>query len=305
MSSAAARALLEGAIDLHVHVHPSVRDRVGDSRDLVAEASGVGMRGLLLKDHDRSTVPDAWHANVLDNGVRAAGAVCLNAPLGGLNPAAAEAAIEMGAAAVFLPTDSAHNDGDFWGQVLEDPAQRTAVVGERHARQFTSRLVATDHAGRVVPAVRDVIGLCADAGALVCTGHLSAVEVTAVVDECANRGARVAVTHAPVFTQADADLMARWAEAGALLELVAIFCCGSPLLPTSVWRSYAGEAALIDRVGADAFVLSTDLGQRGNPSPAEGLATFIEGLLGEGISESDIVTMSHVNPARALGWETP
>ena len=303
MTNRTARSLVEGAIDLHVHVRPSVRPRRADSRQLVEEAAALGMRGMLLKDHDRSTVPDAWHANALEVDVRAGGAVCLNAPSGGLNPAAAEAAIEMGADAIFLPTDSALNDGEFWSGVLSDPASKAAVVGEHRTRRHTARISTLDAAGGLVPEVGQVIDLCAEAGVLVCTGHLGADEVTAVVEECASRGARVVVTHAPVFTRADDDLMARWAAAGALLELVVIFCCQSPQLPTEVWRSYETEAALIDRVGADAFVLSTDLGQVGNPSPAEGLVAFVDGLLGEGISEGAISSMTRVNPARALGWE--
>ena len=303
MISARAMSLLEGAIDLHVHVDPSVRPRLGDSRELIIEAGRAGMRGLLLKDHDRATVADAWHANRVGNGVSAAGSVCLNAPAGGLNPAAAEAAIQLGVAAVFLPTDSAHNDGEFWARHLAG-RDRAEVVGEGHARRYTSRIKVRDEGGSLIRPVTEVIELCAEAGVTVCTGHLSADEVTVVVDECAALGARVVVTHAPVFTDADIDHLQRWADAGALLELVAIFCCQIPSLPTTIWRSYEGEASLIDRVGAGSFVLSTDLGQRNNPSPVEGLATFVDGLLAEGISEDDVSIMTRVNPATALGWET-
>jgi hypothetical protein len=70
-----------------------------------------------------------------------------------------------------------------------------------------------------------------------------------------------------------------------------------------VGRSFATEAALVEAVGAEAFALSSDLGQVGNPSPADGLGLFIEGLLGEGIPEDDIATMTRVNPVRALGLE--
>ncbi|HEX2849366.1 MAG TPA: DUF6282 family protein [Acidimicrobiales bacterium] len=290
--------LLDGAIDLHVHVRPSVRNRRADGREVVEEASAVGMRAVLLKDHDRSTVADAWHANTGGSSADAFGAVCLNAPAGGINPAAVEAALRMGARAVFLPTDSARNDGAFWRAHLGNGA-RHAAVGEE-PRRWTAELDALDASGPV-PAILDVIDLCAASGALVCTGHLSADEVTVVVDECAARGARVLVTHAPMFTGAAPGTMAKWAAAGALLELVAILCCGGPSLPTSVRRSYAADATLIDEIGASAFVLSTDLGQAGNPAPAEGLGLFVDGLLGEGISADDIAVMTRLNPAMALG----
>lgn len=298
MASKRARALLEGAIDLHVHVKPAVRNRVGDSRELVEAAAAVGMRGVLFKDHDRSTVPDAHHARTVGTGLEAIGAVCLNAPVGGLNPAAAEAALQMGAGAVFLPTDSARNDGRFWVEKLGSAERRSAAVGE-HGREWTMEIDALDGHGALLPETRAVIDLCARSGALVCTGHLGAAEVTAVVDECAARGASVVVTHAPMFTMAGADLLAKWAAAGAVLELVAVTCCGH--LPQEIMRSYTMEAALVSEVGASAFTLSSDLGQVGNPAPADGLATFVEGLLGEGIPEDDVAVMTRVNPARALG----
>lgn len=300
MTARRANALLEGAIDLHVHVKPSARNRVGDSRELIEAASEVGMRAVLFKDHDRSTVPDALHANTVGTPVQAFGTVCLNAPVGGLNPAAAEAALLMGARAVFLPTDSAHNDGRFWKKKLGGSAERAAAVGE-HEREFVMAIDALDQSGRVLPVIASIIDLCAGVGAIVCTGHLSEAEVTAVVDECAVRGARVVVTHAPMFTEAAPAVLARWAATGAVLELVAVACCGH--LPEPVRRTYAMEAALIEEVGASAFALSSDLGQVGNPPPAEGLGMFIEGLLGEGIQEDDIALMTRVNAARALGLE--
>ena len=295
-----AMALLEGAFDLHVHVKPSVRNRIGDSRELAAAAAAAGMRGLLFKDHDRSTVPDAHHAGVAVPDVLSAGAVCLNAPAGGMNAAAAEAALQMGAAAVFLPTDSARNDGQYWTDKLGSVERRAAAVGE-HGRRWTMEVDATDAEGALLPETTAVLELCAEAGALVCTGHLSAAEVSAVVDGAAAVGARVLVTHAPMFTQANADALAGWAAAGALLELVAVTCCGH--LPVELMRGYAMEAELIERVGAGSFTLASDLGQVGNPPPVDGLAMFVDGLLGEGIPEDDIATMTRNNSARALGLE--
>ena len=296
-----AAALVEGAVDLHVHVAPSNRHRIADSRELIDQAAIFGMRAVLFKDHDRSTVPDAWHASKQNSAVVAAGAICLNAPVGGLNPAAAEAALQMGARAVFLPTDSARNDTQFWNE-LGDASVRAHAVQEDQ-KQYSAQLDALDDTGRLRPEIQAVIDLCGEAGALVCTGHLNSEEISAVVTSCAARGARVCITHAPVFSGAHADLLSSWAAAGAILELVAIFCCGAGRLPESARRSYAQEAALIEAVGASAFALSTDLGQAGNPMPAAGLVEFVDGLLGEGIPEDDIALMTRTNPAWALGLD--
>jgi hypothetical protein len=302
IGSSKAKASLEGAVDLHVHIAPSVRPRQFDGRELVEEAQKYGMRAVLLKDHDRTTVADAFLTNKLGTGVEAAGSVCLNAPNGGLNPAAAEANIKLGTRAVYFPTDSAANDGHYWARHLDPGEEKSHSTGEG-ARKFTAQLGVLDASGALVQEALDIISVCAAGGALVCTGHLSTDEVTAVVDECGRQGARVSVTHAPSFTEASPDHLAKWAAAGAYLELVAVFCCGGNHLPTSLKRSYAMDAGLIDAIGASAFTLSSDLGLIGSPSPPEGLATFIDGLMGEGISQADIEIMTRVNPARALGLE--
>lgn len=307
MLTSRSTALLEGAIDLHVHPRPSSRPRRADSRELAEDAARVGMRGLLLKDHDRSTVPDAWLAygpggEPGNTRPAAFGSICLNAPVGGLNPAAAEAAILSGARAVFLPTDSAAHDSRFWTARVGDAASRAAALGDE-PRRFTSSIGALDDRGRPAEPLVEVVRMCARAGVLVCTGHLAADEVTVVVDLAAEHGARVSVTHAPVFTEAASDQLATWAQAGALLELCAVFCCDHHAIHESVRRSYAQEAALIDAIGADSFTLASDLGQQNTTPPVVGLATFVDGLLGEGIAPEDITRMVRVNPAHALGLE--
>jgi hypothetical protein len=127
--------------------------------------------------------------------------------------------------------------------------------------------------------------------------------VTVVVDECTRQGAQVLVTHAPSFTEASPESLAKWAAAGALLELVAVMCCGNHHLPAGLARSFAMDASLVDAIGASAFTLSSDLGLASGPAPAVGLAMFIDGLIGEGISVDDINVMTRVNPARAIGLE--
>lgn len=60
-------------------------------------------------------------------------------------------------------------------------------------------------------------------------------------------------------------------------------------------------AKAIRDVGPSSCILSSDLGQVGNPFHPDGLAMFYEALRKEGISQTDIDLMSKTNPARALG----
>ena len=49
--------------------------------------------------------------------------------------------------------------------------------------------------------------------------------------------------------------------------------------------------AAVKEVGAQNFILATDLGQTGNPSPADGLQLFVTDLMGAGLSKDQIMTM--------------
>ncbi|WP_445171872.1 hypothetical protein [Microcoleus sp.] len=60
-------------------------------------------------------------------------------------------------------------------------------------------------------------------------------------------------------------------------------------------------AAAIKLIGAEHFVLSTDLGRKPAPLPAEGYKLFLKKLLGEGIFQREIDLMRKENPARFLG----
>jgi hypothetical protein len=59
------------------------------------------------------------------------------------------------------------------------------------------------------------------------------------------------------------------------------------------WRVVKIEetAAAIKAIGAQNFVLATDLGQTGNPSPADGLQLFVTDLLKAGVSKDEVVKM--------------
>ncbi len=48
-------------------------------------------------------------------------------------------------------------------------------------------------------------------------------------------------------------------------------------------------------------ILMSDLGQRHNPMPQEGLRVFSQCLYEKGVSEKDIRTMIVTNPRRILG----
>ncbi len=69
---------LEGAIDLHVHSAPDIDPRRYHDLELAREAAGAGMAGLLLKNHQFSTVERAWLVSQVVHDVCIFGGLVLN-----------------------------------------------------------------------------------------------------------------------------------------------------------------------------------------------------------------------------------
>jgi hypothetical protein len=53
------------------------------------------------------------------------------------------------------------------------------------------------------------------------------------------------------------------------------------------------SAAAVKQVGAQNFILGTNLRQTGNPSPADRLQLFVTNLIGAGLSKDQITTIGH------------
>ncbi len=63
-------------------------------------------------------------------------------------------------------------------------------------------------------------------------------------------------------------------------------------------------AEAIRALGADHCILSTDLGQYLNPTPADGFKELLLGLKRLGITDAQLDSMARKNPARLLGLDT-
>ena len=62
-------------------------------------------------------------------------------------------------------------------------------------------------------------------------------------------------------------------------------------------------ASRIKAVGAEHWVLATDLGQPGRPGHADGFKTLIMRMRDEGITQEQLDMMVRTTPARLLGLE--
>src|SRR5262249_52279679 len=161
--------------------------------------------------------------------------------------------------------------------------------------------------GKALPAVREVAKICAQQKLVLCTGHASPTEVLAIVEAARDAGCdRIVVTHAEFeVLNMNVEQLNKAAARGAThgIESRGVLMGPQAHLPfMRHWRhvSYKESASHIKEVGAESFVLGTDLGQTGNPSQPDGLAMLVAGLTAEGITKDQIKTMGREVPGKLL-----
>ena len=163
---------LLGLTDMHVHSAPDVRPRLLDDIQVAQAAKDAGLRAVLLKSHITLTADRAAIAERVVGGIRVLGGLALNAAVGGLNPAAVEAALRMGARIIWMPTISAARDVAYYRRWKTD---KTPTEGKG--------LTILKRDGGLQPVVHEILDLIAGADAIMSTGHLSPTEVIALVAE--------------------------------------------------------------------------------------------------------------------------
>jgi len=282
---------IRGLIDFHTHAAPDVFGRAVDDDELASLAATREMEAVVFKSHVTITADRAWLARKHVPGVKIFGGVTLNRAVGGLNPHAVEWMWRMQGAygrVVWFPTFDADNH-------------------VRHAGTAPSGVGVVDERGAVLPVVREILTICATQQLVVHTGHASAEQALALIAAAREEGCeRIVVTHAQFDVVAMNEAQMKKAAAmGAKMELCAL---GMLVGPDAVlqWMRHsprvplAETARCIRSVGARHFVLGTDLGQSGNPTPADGLQMFVAGLEAEGISRGEIETMGREVPGALL-----
>src|SRR5450631_3947924 len=173
---------LTGAADLHCHFGPDPhRERSVDAFEAASEAAAAGHRAVVLKSHDSPTASLAW-AVQREVGDRTSvfGGICCDREIGGVNPAAVEVALDLGARIVWLPTLSSRQDFD------NGVAAQLGIPGPG--------IVVADPEGELLPETNEVLALVREHDAILATGHVSAAEHYAVVRAHAREG-RVVITH--------------------------------------------------------------------------------------------------------------
>lgn len=285
-------ALMQGAVDLHVHSGPSIMERQVDHFQAVEQAAAAGMKGILFKDHHYSVSPiiPIMERMMGDLGVSMFGGLVLNNSTGGFDPAVVDSILKHGARIIWMPT--AHSANHI----------RTNFRKSRLASNVQLRapklLTVLDENGHIKDEVKEILDSIAQFDAILSSGHLHVWEIWKLFEEAKTRGVKRLIVNHPMyglhFTHDDIREIAQ--TYGALIEQSAC------LYIDSRFNVYEPEdlAADIRAAGVEHSSIGSDLGQVDNPSPVEGMRQAIALCLALGFTDDEVRLLVRDNPSRLV-----
>src|SRR4051812_23549023 len=286
-----ARQLLEGAVDTHVHSAPDLVERKLDDLELVRQARERGMAGLVLKNHFFTTTLRARLVASQVPGIEVIASIVLNQSMGGINPWAVEAAGRGGAKVVWMPT--AHSENQLKHESAPGVAPPPAAM---HLPGRSAVVQVFEEDGSLTADTEVVLEIIRDRGMVLATGHLTPDEVDRLTARALEIGVGKLVSTHPDLPgiSMPIELQKKLAERGVFFERT--FNVTQARYNT---LTVAGLAARIRDVGPASTIMATDFGQPDSPFPADGLESYIAGMLENGLSEDEVRQMVSVH-ARGL-----
>lgn len=275
-------ALYHGSIDLHIHPAPDPGcSRRMDTVEVAQEAEKGGMRAIVVKSFYYPTTTEALAAMHTVENVRVFGSVTIGyGTTGGLEHAAEtiENHAKMGCKVIWFPAF--------------DAVHCRAGLGLSGG----INILAAD--GALRQEARDVLSIAKKYNMVVCKGHMSYPETEALFAEAARMGiTRLVATHplADTWGAFTHEQILHLADMGAYVEHVF-----GALMPRLNSIDPADYVDLVKEIGADRMIMSSDLAQCMDPTPAEGMRFFIGTMLQFGCTDEEVEKMVKTNPARLL-----
>lgn len=276
--------VMQGIIDMHIHAGPDVRARKLDDFELMEASVQRGVRAIVLKSHNVPTADRAYLVNRVaaekypDVKFTAFGGLCLNRPVGGLNPDAVETSLKLGAKVIWLPTNTAENHY------------------RKNGKDSSTGVVVTRD-GKAVDELQDIFALVKQYNAVLATGHIGAEECFPVVEAARVAGVeKIVITHPEFWVvgmtpEQQADIVRKY---DVLLESV----YAQPV-NGSYKINIPDNIAAMKAIGPEHFVISTDSGQTVNPYWYESYTTYFKAV-SEVFTSEQVRKMTHDNPAWLL-----
>ncbi|WP_148867810.1 DUF6282 family protein [Thermosediminibacter litoriperuensis] len=288
--------ILNGMIDLHIHVGPDYVPRYGDSIRLAKEASARGMKAIVIKTHLASTVGNAHAANQLDLGTKVFGGIALNGPTGGLNVRTVIATIKSGGKMIWLPTV----DAEYAIKKAESGHWIKAYVNGSSFGRKRELINILDNNGKLKEEVQEILRVCKEYDVILGTGHISPEECLALAKESKAIGYdKLEVTHPNAWTEDfTIPVLKELTSLGATLTLSYGVCS-----PHNGRQDPREIVNIIKEVKAENCCLISDYGQVYSASPVEGFRAYCYVLLRFGVTEKELDIMTKDNPSRLLNFK--
>ncbi len=283
--------LLAGVCDIHIHCLPDTRARCIDELTLAREAKVAGYRALMYKSNDWSCHDRAYLIRQALPEFEVFGSLCMNRVHGDkVNVFAAEQAIKTTGSlcrCIWMPT-------------------LAAAYQHRCDKLPGPGIPVLDPQGNVLPEVVRVMELCAEADIIFASGHSSPQESLILARKAKEIGVKkFVVTHVnSLIWKLTHDQIRQAVDLGAFVEY-----CYLPRLwgpgsgnPQFERQSHEEFLTYVRTIPERSFI-STDLGQRGNPNPIDGMRQCIRELSGTEIPQRDIDLLVRINPAHLIGLD--
>jgi hypothetical protein len=293
-------------IDMHVHIGPEFLQRRYSVASLAAEARREGF-GVVMKNHFQPTTGQVSQIRRPDDKVALVGSVALNFGCGGLDDHGVRSALsgwksDVTAAdpdperfVVWLPTVCCESHLRLYNR--RDVSEAWGVKGKytRFYAEGTGYTLDTGNREKMA-ALDRALSLIKEFDLVLATGHLDRQETQAVVKAAHAKGIRRIIMTHPLFqsTQLDPETLSRmWQQYGAYSELAFVNLAMDHL-------TYEQYLAVVEAVGPQGVILSTDVGQIFSPNVGDALREFFGELQKRGLKDDDIVQMSVINTNRLL-----
>ncbi len=282
--------VLQGCVDTHNHIYPDYVPRTTDIIRFAIDASRVGYRALVCKDHFFTNVGMAWAAQWVAEDLVRRGELKHACKMFGTHVLAWSFDPEQihliskypNLGGVFFPTFSGSN-----------PAGRPLPI--------------LDANGKLTPDVKECMKLLAQYRISIFTGHRTYPETKAMVEYAHEVGGRILCTHSGGRMPPRANATGTVPQAKELVKLGAYIeyqldsvTGGGGLFPIN---DMAGLPKWIVAMGPeciDHLVCGGDLGQPSAVNPIEGTRLGVRMLLHSGISMEDVKKMFQSNPAASI-----
>jgi hypothetical protein len=293
-------------IDMHVHIGPEFLRRKYSAESLAAEARREGF-GVVMKNHFQPTTAQVSQVRRPDDKVALVGSVALNFGCGGVDEHGVRSALsgwkaDVTAAdpdpdrfVVWMPTVCCEAHLRLYNRRDLSEAWGIKAKYTKFYAEGTGYTLDPGNTDKMA-ALRRALQVIADNDLILATGHFDRNETLAVVKTAHEMGIRRIIMTHPLFqtTELDPETMSRmWQQYGAYSELAFVNLAMDHL-------TYEQYISVIEAVGPQGVILSSDVGQIFSPNVGDAMREFFSEFQARGVKEDDIVQMSVLNTNRLL-----